>query len=105
MPTQRHGGSGVGITVGTGEVASRRQLCPEKVQFSIGGRKQGFVALPIGCLGIALCVHGQPHALWCTNNLDLGIVVLGGMCLTKQTNRSEEHTSELQSHVNLVCRL
>src|SRR5438477_7972914 len=23
----------------------------------------------------------------------------------KATNRSEEHTSELQSHVNLVCRL
>src|SRR5690242_21152574 len=23
----------------------------------------------------------------------------------KQSNRSEEHTSELQSHVNLVCRL
>src|SRR5690242_21106707 len=25
--------------------------------------------------------------------------------LTTDTHRSEEHTSELQSHVNLVCRL
>src|SRR5207237_7385833 len=24
---------------------------------------------------------------------------------TQETNRSEEHTSELQSHLNLVCRL
>src|SRR5260370_10667416 len=26
-------------------------------------------------------------------------------CLTFSPNRSEEHTSELQSHLNLVCRL
>src|SRR5690242_21052520 len=29
--------------------------------------------------------------------------LLGG--LVEQVDRSEEHTSELQSHVNLVCRL
>src|SRR3989344_6403531 len=28
----------------------------------------------------------------------------GRLC-TRSTTRSEEHTSELQSHVNLVCRL
>src|SRR6266480_4733176 len=26
-------------------------------------------------------------------------------CITRPPTRSEEHTSELQSHVNLVCRL
>src|SRR3989344_6654626 len=33
---------------------------------------------------------------------DLLLAVVGGMI---SKNRSEEHTSELQSHVNLVCRL
>src|SRR5690242_21932776 len=32
---------------------------------------------------------------------DIGIIVMGGLT----NSRSEEHTSELQSHVNLVCRL
>src|SRR5690242_21015326 len=27
------------------------------------------------------------------------------MCIRSSRSRSEEHTSELQSHVNLVCRL
>src|SRR5260370_4010979 len=30
---------------------------------------------------------------------------LSGEHLPEQTGRSEEHTSELQSHLNLVCRL
>src|SRR5260370_4189965 len=29
----------------------------------------------------------------------------GAQCLGRGTARSEEHTSELQSHLNLVCRL
>src|SRR5260370_7712223 len=29
----------------------------------------------------------------------------GDACLRANGNRSEEHTSELQSHLNLVCRL
>src|SRR5438477_3785645 len=29
----------------------------------------------------------------------------GAPCTSRQQRRSEEHTSELQSHVNLVCRL
>src|SRR5260370_10116305 len=28
-----------------------------------------------------------------------------GLCFRGCSNRSEEHTSELQSHLNLVCRL
>src|SRR5260370_29729418 len=34
-----------------------------------------------------------------------GAVVLGGRDRGKLDERSEEHTSELQSHLNLVCRL
>ena len=29
----------------------------------------------------------------------------GGICMLRGEDRSEEHTSELQSHLNLVCRL
>src|SRR5690242_21561136 len=32
-------------------------------------------------------------------------VKLGGVMVGGAVGRSEEHTSELQSHVNLVCRL
>src|SRR4051812_49840703 len=31
--------------------------------------------------------------------------VVGDRCRARARQRSEEHTSELQSHVNLVCRL
>src|SRR5690242_21139398 len=33
------------------------------------------------------------------------LVAMTAMSLASMSNRSEEHTSELQSHVNLVCRL
>src|SRR5260370_37443722 len=35
------------------------------------------------------------------------VTILGGISVPKcpQGSRSEEHTSELQSHLNLVCRL
>src|SRR5260370_8941133 len=32
-------------------------------------------------------------------------IILCGFMGTGKTTRSEEHTSELQSHLNLVCRL
>src|SRR5690242_20863706 len=35
----------------------------------------------------------------------LGLAALGQLALPFGQRRSEEHTSELQSHVNLVCRL
>src|SRR5690242_20815327 len=44
----------------------------------------------------------------CTARLDLAPVLLLSLnCSTskERDSRSEEHTSELQSHVNLVCRL
>src|SRR5690242_16838182 len=31
--------------------------------------------------------------------------IIAGICSVAHAERSEEHTSELQSHVNLVCRL
>src|SRR5260370_2356629 len=34
-----------------------------------------------------------------------GVVQAPGLLLNIETPRSEEHTSELQSHLNLVCRL
>src|SRR5260370_27448513 len=33
------------------------------------------------------------------------LVTLGLRCCPETNGRSEEHTSELQSHLNLVCRL
>src|SRR5690242_21500765 len=46
-------------------------------------------ALPILCTTV-----GESFADYINETLGFGL-----------TNRSEEHTSELQSHVNLVCRL
>src|SRR5690242_21000259 len=44
--------------------------------------------------------HDQP-----TPDPDLGVVGRGDLDGLPGPVRSEEHTSELQSHVNLVCRL
>src|SRR5260370_11135686 len=38
------------------------------------------------------------RSTWPANSIQFGLVRLSG-------RRSEEHTSELQSHLNLVCRL
>src|SRR5260370_26086403 len=62
---------------------------PEEAQGSFGeDRSPGF------------CAHPQS---------DRGVpeeeVAGNGMHLTRELTRSEEHTSELQSHLNLVCRL
>src|SRR5690242_20825334 len=35
----------------------------------------------------------------------IGVIMLGFLWHEVPETRSEEHTSELQSHVNLVCRL
>src|SRR5690242_11245719 len=39
------------------------------------------------------------------NNIAVNTIVVFPMRFWNALNRSEEHTSELQSHVNLVCRL
>ena len=40
-----------------------------------------------------------------SNYGDMSIEELGGSLLQRQSDRSEEHTSELQSRLHLVCRL
>src|SRR5260221_7825885 len=42
-------------------------------------------------------IHGRPGSSSCDSSADFP--------LTKPRRRSEEHTSELQSHSDLVCRL
>src|SRR5690242_20964421 len=49
--------------------------------------------------GVQLAHHGQPAAVQRAQAAQLAPAVRG------RGDRSEEHTSELQSHVNLVCRL
>src|SRR5882762_11748018 len=36
---------------------------------------------------------------------DMGITLPWPVCIDATSGRSEEHTSELQSHLNIVCRL
>src|SRR5437773_9541152 len=55
-------------------------------------------ALPIFRNGIPLAVHGLDHGVPLEVSLQAGH-------FRHDTIRSEEHTSELQSHHDLVCRL
>src|SRR5690242_21591502 len=52
---------------------------------------------PLGEPFIGRLNHGDNRQLELARELEVALVVRG--------YRSEEHTSELQSHVNLVCRL
>src|SRR5438477_213910 len=47
--------------------------------------------------GYTLNPRGQPHSAFIGTEM-VSLIIYSG-------ERSEEHTSELQSHVNLVCRL
>src|SRR2546427_6324469 len=66
-------------------------------------------ALPISVANVRL--HGetreQPIALWHTERPSLRPLPLHpfDIATVSQVRRSEEHTSELQSQSNLVCRL
>src|SRR5690242_21263125 len=59
--------------------------------------------IPIAMTSLATIIGLLPTALGLEKaaeaNRPLALAVTGGLA------RSEEHTSELQSHVNLVCRL
>src|SRR5260370_32762797 len=67
--------------------------------------------LPSRCTEVQseqLCVSTQCHGLPSIRNTACPRRPLGSIiCLiiAIHSNRSEEHTSELQSHLNLVCRL
>src|SRR2546426_12646390 len=53
----------------------------------------------------SLSVQGRPQTLWVRLHDSRPIVMINSFQLTRPTKRSEEHTSELQSPCNLVCRL
>src|SRR5690242_21116217 len=70
----------------------------------------GVAVLAVGTLGFRLAgtllrsrVEPTPAVLALVNR---GVAVLfAALVARRNPSRSEEHTSELQSHVNLVCRL
>src|SRR5438477_3281731 len=51
---------------------------------------------------LPICIRSTDLLICSGSELEIGWIPL---LLTQSGNRSEEHTSELQSHVNLVCRL
>src|SRR5690242_21483997 len=66
---------------------------------------------PLMALGLMVLAYASYIAVFAyirasVGNLTFNAIVAGPLrvCSTLRT-RSEEHTSELQSHVNLVCRL
>ena len=68
------------------------------------------LAMPIFALSIALIaftigIHRVPLALWHQENDAPKNIVTHGSYAWVRHPRSEEHTSELQSRRNLVCRL
>src|SRR4051812_31344118 len=55
---------------------------------------------------VAVVLHGATLWIWHAPALFEAALVSAGACqIQSVAPRSEEHTSELQSHVNLVCRL
>src|SRR5687768_17986250 len=59
---------------------------------------------------LAACLNGQPFGFWSPATLVSdarrhGVTVLGPDVNASAAKRSEEHTSELQSRLHLVCRL
>src|SRR5690242_21054032 len=57
--------------------------------------RSGLIRCQCGSRMVGMTVAGRPTQYTCTST----------MRGAAATGRSEEHTSELQSHVNLVCRL
>src|SRR5260221_3441494 len=56
-------------------------------------------------LGGGFGVTTRRWGLTCDNLVSVQLVTADGHIVTASTTRSEEHTSELQSHSDLVCRL
>src|SRR5690242_21328840 len=55
--------------------------------------------------GGARGAHRQGAARWRPRGAGRGVPRRAALPVALRRGRSEEHTSELQSHVNLVCRL
>src|SRR5438477_3869188 len=49
--------------------------------------------------------HGWSGEHWIAKSSAISIPTSRARATSRSKSRSEEHTSELQSHVNLVCRL
>src|SRR5690606_41212192 len=64
----------------------------------------GFTALLMYMIMVADGPYKTAHYAICTGLMALGMMV-PGMFSGRIQERSEEHTSELQSRENLVCRL
>src|SRR5260370_6041797 len=61
------------------------------------------ILLGLGIVAVHRRTHGDEVQVVAV--IHHGIDTLGSGCLDVSAIRSEEHTSELQSHLNLVCRL
>src|SRR5690242_1672757 len=69
-------------------------------------RKNWLLILQIILLVLAVLALARPYFAARTQPAQLRVVILDASASMQATDeRSEEHTSELQSHVNLVCRL
>src|SRR6266480_2226739 len=66
-------------------------------------QKPGGTAFVIGEGGLLTALHQNGYAI--VDHEPDFVVVGEGRTFNLELVRSEEHTSELQSHVNLVCRL
>src|SRR5260370_10109861 len=55
--------------------------------------------------GFCACAPSQLTRIMATTAKAIPVFFMAAVLLEKDRNRSEEHTSELQSHLNLVCRL
>src|SRR2546427_7096522 len=68
----------------------------------------GLVLVPLGLPGLWVMVAGVVGYGWLTDFRSVGVTTIAlvlGLALVGEIVRSEEHTSELQSQSNLVCRL
>src|SRR5438046_3664335 len=54
---------------------------------------------------LAISLHAQPFTRYDAQPAGSKVTLAGDSSIHKWTMRSEEHTSELQSLTNLVCRL
>src|SRR5438105_11609038 len=82
----------------------RSTLFPYTTLFRSEIRREAGLAIQADVLRLARNLHVRVRLLQVVNGL-LGGVVQGVPIVAVATIRSEEHTSELQSRVDLVCRL
>src|SRR5437016_4222567 len=84
------------------------QLARSKPRHVVGHPSVSSVTLRTGPGGVLDSLRAIQPGLFChamPNPASLGSLYQLSNCLTKPAPRSEEHTSELQSLTNLVCRL